>query len=215
MKSLHILGLLYESMYKDENVKGLGEFLYQLTEKHPSLIPHLALVRDFIIRSGCPEIKIMPLRMGLGASLKNFVLISPVLLNSPLEFCLYGLFHEIAHQYQYKKYGDQISKIFLTDKNMEKNAMFLRKIELGADSYALKKCRDLARQGVLDGGKIRNAGVYSSFEEKDFKKYLKSFRKVIKLHNISDVSEMDDIFYEYITGEKLRKLEPTMTLNYP
>lgn len=205
--SNYSLSLIYESLYNDGGVKGLGEFLYLLTENHPSLVPHLALVKDFIVRSGCPEIKIMPLRMGLGASLRNFVLINPALLKSPLEFCLYGLFHEIAHQYQYKKYGDRISEIFLTDKNRKQNALFLRKIELGADSYALKKCRDLARQGVLDGNKIREAGVYSSFEQKDFEDYLKSFRKVIKLYKVSDVSEMDEIFYEYITGEKMRKLE--------
>lgn len=201
------LSLIYESLYKDNGVKGLGEFLYQLTEQHPSLTPRLALVQEFIVRSGCPEIRILPLRMSLGASLQNFVLISPALIKSPLEYCLYGLFHEIAHQYQYRKYGDRISRIFLTDKNVKENANFLRKIELTADSYSLKKCRDLARKGILQMDKIQKAGSYSNFELKDFIDYLKSFRKIIKLHGISDVSQMDDIFYEYITGEKIRKLE--------
>lgn len=203
------LECLYESLYQDSGVKGLGEFLYKLTDIHHTLIPHLKVIKDFIVNSGCPEIKIMPLKMGLGAALKSYVLISPTMLNQSLENCLYGLFHEIAHQYQYKKYKNKIAEMFLNDNDTKLNAKFLEKIELVADNFSLKKCRSLAKMGILNMESIRKVGMYSTFNSNQFEFYLNSFRDVLKKKNITNVEEVDDVFYEYITGEKLKKIEQT------
>jgi hypothetical protein len=203
------LECLYESLYQDSGVKGLGEFLYKLTDIHHTLIPHLKVIKDFIVNSGCPEIKIMPLKMGLGAALKSYVLISPTMLNQSLENCLYGLFHEIAHQYQYKKYKNKIAEMFLNDNDTKLNAKFLEKIELVADNFSLKKCRSLAKMGILNMESIRKVGMYSTFSSNQFEFYLNSFRDVLKKKNITNVEEVGDVFYEYITGEKLKKIEQT------
>lgn len=209
MKDLHILGLLYESIYKDRGVKGLGEFLYRLTDTHPYLEPHLQIIRDTIINSGCPEIKIMPLKMALGASLKKFVLVSPALIKSPPENCLYALFHEIAHQYQYKKYGDKIAQMFLNrdDSTKEEDAKYLAKIENVADQFGMRKCRELASKGILMMDRIRTVGAYANFTTEDFIQYLDQMRKVLRTRNITNPEEVDDIFYEYITGQVIQKLE--------
>jgi len=201
------LECLYESLYQDDGVKGLGQFLYQLSDAHETLIPHLKIIKEFIVNSGCPEIKIMPLKMGLGAALKSFVLISPTMLKQSLENCLYGLFHEIAHQYQYKKYENKIAQMFLNDGNLKEDAKVLEKIELVADNFSLKKCRSLARMGVLNMDLIRKVGMYSTFSSDAFESYLNSFRRVLKQQNIKNVEDVDDVFYEYITGEKLKKIE--------
>lgn len=207
-RDLKRLGLIYESMYEDGNVKGLGEFLFRLSDQHPKLEPHLQIIKDTIIKSGCPEIRIMDLKHGLGASLKSYVLVSPAMINSSAESCLYGLFHEIAHQYQYKKYGDRIAQIFLnSDENIFEDAKFLEKIENTADQFGMRKCRELAQKGILNDMMIRRYGAYSSFGTQDFIKYLKQFKKVLIKKKIKDINLVDDIFYEYITGQKVQKLE--------
>lgn len=210
MKDVYNISLLYEELRNQEQVRGLDEFITRLVEKHPSLQNHQQILKDFIINSGVPEIKIMPLKMGLGAALTQFVLISPTMLSLPLENCLYGLFHEVAHQYQYKKYGDKLSYIFLDFNNLKESAQFLKKIENTADNFALRKCRELAQKGIIQMDKVLKVGHYSHFTDKDFEWYLRKFQNMLKEKSINNLKDMDDMLYEFITGEKIKKIEEAL-----
>lgn len=210
MRDVINLSLLYEEIRNQGQVRGLDEFITRLVEKHPSLQNHQQILKDFIINSGVPEIKIMPLKMGLGAALTQFVLISPTMLSLPLENCLYGLFHEVAHQYQYKKYGDKLSYIFLDFNNLKESAQFLKKIENTADNFALRKCRELAQKGIIQMDKVLKVGHYSHFTDKDFEWYLRKIQNMLKEKSINNLKDMDDMLYEFITGEKIKKIEEAL-----
>lgn len=210
MRDVINLSLLYEEIRNQGQVRGLDEFITRLVEKHPSLQNHQQILKDFIINSGVPEIKIMPLKMALGAALTQFVLISPTMLSLPLENCLYGLFHEVAHQYQYKKYGDKLSYIFLDFNNLKESAQFLKKIENTADNFALRKCRELAQKGIIQMDKVLKVGHYSHFTDKDFEWYLRKIQNMLKEKSINNLKDMDDMLYEFITGEKIKKIEEAL-----
>jgi len=198
---------LYESIYHENSVKGLPKFLYELTEAYPELEKDAQIIKDFIIQSGCKSIEIEPMRFGLGAALSNKVIINPVVLKQTKEKALYGIFHEIAHQYQYKKYGNRIEQMFIDQDEEEKGAKFLKMIENVADQFSIRKCRELAKLGVLDPNNLVKIGSYSKYTEIDFLRYLRQFRKVCSDNNITKPEEVNALFYQYITGKIMQQEE--------
>jgi hypothetical protein len=86
-------------------VSGIEVFLKNLITAYPSLENHIDIIKKFIEKSGCKKISIRPFKIGaLGMSLSNGVVLNPTSVYAKsIEHTLYVLFHEIAHQYQYKK----------------------------------------------------------------------------------------------------------------
>ena len=61
---------------------------------------------------------------------------------------LYIIFHEIAHQYQFKKYGaDKMYECYTGDLSDEEAADLIKRVEEVADEFALKKVRQLINLG--------------------------------------------------------------------
>lgn len=58
---------------------------------------------------------------------------------------LYTIFHELAHQYQFKKYGEDLEdSIYRDEDNLEIIADNLLKVEYVADEFAARKVREYA-----------------------------------------------------------------------
>jgi hypothetical protein len=192
----------FEGAFTDENTSGLGGFLYKLTDHHPELEPHLDIIRKFILNSGCKKIEFKNFKMNAnGLALSNGVAINPRILNNSKENVLYIIFHEIAHQYQYKKYGNIIENLFISQEDEESAANLLRKIELVADQYAIRKCRELAKMGILKSYLIPKEGNYKHFTLDQFKNYLNSFRNLCKKNNVTDCKNVAELFYNYIIND--------------
>jgi hypothetical protein len=194
----------YASIYGDKSTEGLPGFLYHLTDKYPNLNEELvSKIKEFINNSGCPKIEIKPTKYGLGVCLSNVVIINPSVLNFSLEQCLYTIFHEIAHQYQYKKYKDKIENLFIVGGENEvkedEAAIQLKKIELVADKLAIAKCNELVKLG-LDPSKIRKTGFYTNYTHQQFLDYLNQFRGVLKRKGIKDTKKVAEYFYNYIVN---------------
>ena len=192
---------LEDSTYTDAGTTGLGGFLFQLTEAHPELEPHIGIIKKFILDSGCRKIEIREIKLNaLGASLSSGVIIDPSVLRSLKERTLYTVFHEIVHQYQYRKYGeDVVENLFLANDNEDDAVTFLRKTELVADRYAIKKCRELAKLGVLDPRFIPKYGNYKHYSRGQFRTYLNTFRDICRKNNITDHKKVAEMFYNFIT----------------
>lgn len=78
-------------------------------QKRLDLHLYIKEIEEFIERSGCKSIRFEELSPKCGGiSLPNECIISTIILQFPTELLLYILFHEIAHQYQYKKYGKDL-----------------------------------------------------------------------------------------------------------
>ena len=103
--------LLKEHQYNFllEQIVGLNSFLlmfgmrYNLTGKN---IKDLELL---IKNSGCKNIQVLDIKGPLGYTLHDKLVISKKLLDSGnLSLVLFVLFHELAHSFQFKKYGDNV-----------------------------------------------------------------------------------------------------------
>jgi hypothetical protein len=197
-----------KGLYTDETTEGLGGFLFQLTDKFPDLQPHVKLIRKFILDSGCKKIEIKPLSIpgAKGAALSTGVIISPLLFSNThitKEYALYVLFHEIAHQYQYKKYKSAIEQLFVDQGNEEQAIDFLKKTENVADEFSIRKCRELAKYKILDSEKIPRAN-YKNFSREHFAHYLNTFRDVCRRKKVTDYKKVAEIFYNFlVNGEEI------------
>ena len=101
------LGKLVRQVINEETTN-LVDFVETLKSTYEMSDELTDFVVDFIEKSNCQKIEFANFKYyALGVALHNGVLINNVVLNRSLEFALFVIFHEVAHQYQYKKYGEE------------------------------------------------------------------------------------------------------------
>ena len=86
----------------------------------------------------------------MGLALESGVLINKMALNSPLPFLLFLIFHEVAHQYQFKKYGEDIMyNCYLGEISDTEAAEFMKHTEEIADDFGSRKIRQLQKLNLI------------------------------------------------------------------
>ena len=128
-----------------EETQNLNEFITELTNKFEMSDELIQFVEKFITESNCSKIEFSNFKIAaLGVALHDFVLINKILLNANLEHALFVIFHETAHQYQYKKYGEDIMyDCYLGEISDNDAAKFMKKTEEVADEFAIRKIKQL------------------------------------------------------------------------
>lgn len=185
----------------------IDEFLNTFCERFPEAKKFQDKIKEFIIKSGCKKIEIR--NCISPASLHNVVIITPdSLLNASVEYALYVIFHEIAHQYQYRKYGDDFSyKMFTGMMPINDAVKMLKRTENVADQFSIRKCREFASLGLIDINKVQKNGLYKDVSDQRFADILNMFNNVLK-QNIDKMKNSDGsintdlvsiILYNYLT----------------
>jgi hypothetical protein len=165
----------------------------------------LRFISDFVKKSGCQKIDIEPLKYGaFGLSLVDRVVINKKSLELPLSNFLYTLFHEVAHQYQYKKYGiDKMYGIYTGDVSVDEGAKFMKYVENVADDFAIRKLREINK---LFDDKIKiNANINKIYEKIPidyYKNLINIFIKKIKDGNYTSKEDISEILYNYVKNGK-------------
>jgi hypothetical protein len=184
---------------------GFDEFAVEVSEKYPDSVYLLRFISDFVKKSGCQKIDIEPLKYGaFGLSLVDRVVINKKSLELPLSNFLYTLFHEVAHQYQYKKYGiDKMYGIYTGDVSVDEGAKFMKYVENVADDFAIRKLREINK---LFDDKIKiNANINKIYEKIPidyYKNLINIFIKKIKDGNYSSKEDISEILYNYVKNGK-------------
>jgi hypothetical protein len=184
---------------------GFDEFAVEVSEKYPDSVYLLRFISDFVKKSGCQKIDIEPLKYGaFGLSLVDRVVINKKSLELPLSNFLYTLFHEVAHQYQYKKYGiDKMYGIYTGDVSVDEGAKFMKYVENVADDFAIRKLREINK---LFDDKIKiNANINKIYEKIPidyYKNLINIFIKKIKDSNYSSKEDISEILYNYVKNGK-------------
>jgi len=165
-----------------KKIPGLDTLIQHLKSSHPevedSLIQH---IKDFIVNSGTPEIKIESFGPALAASLKDRVILNPSLFDYDLSFLLYVIFHEIAHQYQYQKHGFHNMWAYFKNEISTKDAVkVIRRIERVADQYAIGKLKQLQNKfnQKIDTSRLRSH--YESMPDSMIASYLNVMKNQMK-----------------------------------
>ena len=205
--------ILTESQYKkllNEETGGLDSFIDQIVEKYPEIDEYRDILKNNIESSGCHNISFEPMSIGAGLSLHNRVVISSNLLGkfsyigNPFGFNVSGLmfviFHEIAHQHQYNKYGKELIYDMYTGEIETEGAIkFLKYIENVADQFGMRKCRELQKLGVIPADqKIIDVGGYDKYTDKMFENYLNMLKNKIQKAGITDPEDISELIYNMI-----------------
>lgn len=177
----------------------LEVFLDILIRKHP----HLESSRGFFWKtfdnSGVVSIEINSLRFGVAVSLPKIIIVAPKVLNIELNHLLFTLFHEIAHQYQFKKYGvENMLKIQMGRMDRESSISFLRQIETVADEYAERKLREMKKLNFLPQTEIIPKGFYKTLKDQDYEKMIDVSKKLLEGEDIKDHKNVSKILQRKI-----------------
>jgi hypothetical protein len=87
-----------------------------------------------------------------GLALHNKLVINPQIFKKfNLAQALFIIFHELAHQYQFKKYGaEKMMGLYLNEVPLDEAAEAMAKYEAVADEFAMRKVRELKQKGLID-----------------------------------------------------------------
>jgi hypothetical protein len=183
----------------NEETSGLGDFIDTLKSKFEISDELVDFIVNFIEKSDCNKIEFANFKYyALGAALHNGVLINNVVLNRPLEFALFVIFHEVAHQYQYKKYGvEKMIEVYNNEISLGDAAKFMKDIELIADNFASRKIRQLQNMGLIDGNFI-SPEFYKNVPESQIVNLIKNLRIQLSGRNITSPDDISNYFYNSI-----------------
>jgi hypothetical protein len=198
--------LLTESQYKrllNEETNGLDDFIQKIVNAYPSLGEHTDIIKNNIEKSNCQKIEFSDMSMAGGLSLHDRVVISNTFINPKINniaSLMFVIFHEIAHQHQYNKYGKElIYDMYTGELEVDGAVGFLRYIENVADQFSLRKCRELKRLGVIpENEQIRDAGGYDHYTDKMFENYLNMLKNKVMAAGITEPDDISELIYNLV-----------------
>lgn len=193
--------ILTESQYKsllNESTGNITSFVDEIIDIHPKM----GEFRDFFIKSiensGCDNIFFDNIT-SLGLSLHDKCVINYSALKN-LGDLIFITFHEVAHQYQYKKYGKElIYDIYTGELEIDSAIVFLKHLENTADQFGLRKVREFKRLGLDMGEKpLRTKGGYEHYTDKMYVNYVDMLADKIKSAGITDPDKISEYIYNMI-----------------
>ena len=194
--------ILTEDQYKSlflEETNGIDSFISELLNAYPRLESHIDYVKKFIENSNCQNIEFGAFKLpASGLSLHNKVVINKRILQYTLENTLFVIFHEIAHQYQYKKYGsNMMHRFYVGEIDMDEAVRFLKYTENVADQFGLRKCREFVNLGLLTKEYVPKVGGYDNYSNMMFVNYLNTIREKIKESGETDDEKISESLYNW------------------
>jgi len=193
----------------EQKVLGVDEFLNKTIERFPEMGRCKDFIERFIESSEAKRIEIVNFSFGydyaLGLSLHNVVLFNTKAFDLNLPIFLYTLFHEFAHQYQFKKYGgEKMYELYGEEMNIKEAANTMRNIELVADEFAMRKIRELIKLGYLNKeNEIKNS-PYKNVTMKQFEGLVNGLRKKIRNKGVNTTDEISDTIYSMVRANGIK-----------
>jgi len=185
--------------------EGIDNFINTFINAFPNADIIADDVKEFIINSKCPYIEINNIAVGAsGFALFDRVVINKKLFaannNNDLSIILYTIFHEIAHSYQYKKYGTEKMVSFYKDEIDEvEAARFMAYVENVADEFAIRKMRQLKfkyKDNVnINPEKIKK--VYADISLPYYVQLIRMIKNIIKKSGAKNNNEVSELMYNY------------------
>lgn len=177
-----------------ESVDGLDDFITQVIETFPEAKDMKDEIKSIIEKSNCPKIEFKSISV-FGFALHNGIVLSSSLLRYNFEMFLLVLFHELAHQFQFKKYGNKIMyKLYEEKTSLDDGANFLIHTEMVANRFAKHKLMELKRRG-----KINNLPYMPiSVSESGLRQQLKDVKKFVKENNVDNREDISEILFNCI-----------------
>jgi hypothetical protein len=188
-----------------EETNGLDSLLGDIVYTYPKTKKYIDTIREFITNSGCRNITVerLPDRIK-GLALHDKVVLSTSLFNDNLSLpdFLFVLFHEIAHQYQYKKYGEEkMYEVYTGDMSLENASQWMKETEIIADEFATRKLRQFVKLGLIDPKETLQKGVYKLIPNRILEKLISDVRELVKDKNVTTKEGISELFYNMVKNK--------------
>ena len=186
-----------------EETEGISSFVDELSNAFDISDELKDEVVKFIEDSNCKKIEFSNFKMpAMGLALHNIVLINKeVFGRRSLEFALFVIFHEIAHQYQFKKYGEDIMyDCYIGELSIEEAAKFMKHTEEVADEFAGRKIRQLQKKGLISKN-FRSPQMYKSLPMQYVSNMIQQHKTQIKRMNMNSPEKVSEYFYNMVKSD--------------
>ena len=182
-----------------EETQNINSFIDTIESKYPEVSEFKDVLISFIEESDCQKIEFSDFKYtSFGVSLHNTVLINNTALNTKLPMLIFIILHEVAHQYQFKKYGaDEMYRFYTGEVSIEAATDFMRNTEIVADKYASLKTNQLIRMGYLDNTFVPPQ-YYKNMTISDMRNMVQNFKNMFRINNISSPEEISSFMYNMI-----------------
>ena len=184
-----------------EETEGIDSFLDEISSKHNMSDELKDFVKQFIEESDCKRINFSGFKMpAMGLALESGVLINKMALNGQLPFLLFLIFHEVAHQYQFKKYGEDIMyDCYLGEISEREAAEFMKHTEEVADDFASRKIRQLQKLNLI--GPYTPPQMYKNVPIQRIRYQIERSREDMRRKNIDSPKKVSEYFYNMVKSE--------------
>ena len=186
----------------NEETDGITIFLNKIQAEYDISDSLYTELMEFIEKSNCKKIEFAKFNYpALGLALHNGVLINSNMIGDNLSFLIFVIFHEVAHQFQFKKYGDKIMYgVYSGDVSIDEAAKFMKHTEEVADEFAMRKIRELQKKGLIDNNYRANS-PYRNISVQSIKSMIIRFRDDLERKNITSPNDISKYFYNMIKSK--------------
>ena len=135
----------------------------------------------------------------LGIAKHDVCIISKYALGYNVSNIMFVLFHELAHYYQYRKYGNDFAMaVYMGDESeIDKGVEKLKQIESTADKFSRLKSSYYINKYKIDKP-VTMSGYGGKFIDASLKSYLVKIRGVIKEMKYTTITEINEYLYNMI-----------------
>ena len=183
-----------------EETQGIDGFLDRIVSKYPETQSYIGKIKSFIEDSDCKKVEVSKFKYpALGLAVHNGVLFNEMIFYQTLPNFLFIIFHEIAHQYQYKKYGDEkMYEFYLGEINVKEAAIAMKQIEMTADEFASRKVREFVKLGLISQPNFPALSQYKNIPLSHFEKLINTTKESIKEKGITSFDKVAELFYNMV-----------------
>lgn len=186
----------------NEETDGITIFLNKIQAEYDISDSLYTELMEFIEKSNCKKIEFAKFNYpALGLALHNGVLINSNMIGDNLSFLIFVIFHEVAHQFQFKKYGDKIMYgVYSGDVSIDEAAKFMKHTEEVADEFAMRKIRELQKKGLIDNNYRANS-PYRNISVQSIKSMIIRFRDELERKDITSPNDISKYFYNMVKSK--------------
>jgi hypothetical protein len=183
----------------NEQSQGESEFIQRVVERYHISDEIKNEIISTIKNSECKNITFEPMRMGEGLSLGDRLVINPSTLNYSLGRFLFILFHEMAHQYQFKKYGqEKMLELYNNEIDIKDAAKFMMSVENVADEFAVRKMNNIQRRGLIELIPSDTRKGYDRVTLGMLEQMISMFRNQLSMNNIRGSKNISEFLYNMV-----------------
>jgi len=189
-----------------EEMEGIDSFLDIIVSKFPQMENYRDIIKNFLNKSNCKKVSFGTMNGAAGISMHDGVLLNQSILNMDLSYFLFVIFHEVAHQYQYKKYGEEKMYEFYYDKiSTQEAAKLMKDVELIADKLADRKIKECVNLGII---KYKDHKHYHRIPLSHFENLISTVKQKMKENNVKSYDDIVRMVYNFVNAKINTPVQP-------